>query len=135
MMEAAVVVDLDGKVLYEHAPHNRTVVSLPDSRSLWDVIWENRDKLSGIAHSHPGSGKPGPSYEDVTTFADIEAALGRRLNWWIITSDQLILLRWAGPEKHLYAIVNDVGPHEWRHRLHELSNYPAPQNEGKENTP
>jgi len=58
--------------------------------------------VAGFAHSHPGAGQPGPSWTDLTTFAALEAGLGRRLTWWITSADRLISLRWCGPGKHDY---------------------------------
>lgn len=101
-MEAGVVLDEEGMPLYWHLPEGRTSGSLPDSRALWDVLWQHRNRISGFAHSHPGRAAPRPSHEDVTTFAAIEAALGRRLDWWISSEDALVLVRWAGPAAHRY---------------------------------
>ncbi len=94
MMEAGVVLDLQGQPLHWHLPPDRTAGSLPESYDLWEVFWTNRDNISGFAHSHPGSGVPGPSHTDVTTFAAIEAGLGARLKWWIISEDQVSLTRY-----------------------------------------
>lgn len=85
--EAAVVlVDVDGipTPVYWHLPHGRTAVEIPDDAALWDVLWQNRARLVGVAHTHPGSGTPAPSGTDLTTFAAIERALGRTLTWWIV---------------------------------------------------
>lgn len=102
MMEVGVVIALDGSALHWHMPPGRSSVALPDSPDLWDVIWENRNNLLGIAHSHPGNGVPGPSWEDITTFASIEAGLGRRLRWWITSGDRFAEFYWTGPEKYDY---------------------------------
>lgn len=123
MKEAGVLIDTDGRAIYWHLPHDRSMGALPDSRNLWDVIWENRDRISGYAHSHPGSGTPGPSYEDVTTFAAIEAALGCRLQWWITSSDTLVLVSWAGPEKLSYKGSTCRAEPEWVGALRDASNY------------
>lgn len=123
-MEVGVVIDMDGQPLHWHLPPGRNMVALPDSRDLWDVIWENRERISGIAHSHPGSGRPGPSHTDVTTFAAIEAALGRRLLWWITSSDRLAEFRWIGPGRHDYQgreIQNTSEPRIWVEELRRLS--------------
>lgn len=101
-MEAGVLIDRQGQPLFWHLPRTRTVASLPESPELWDVMWANREDISGFAHSHPGSGMPGPSYTDVTTFAAIEAGLGVRLDWWITSSDSFTLLRWEGPDRLRY---------------------------------
>ena len=121
MREAGVVIDVQGEPLHWHLPHNRTVVALPDDRSLWDVIWESRERVQGFAHSHPGSGWPGPSFEDVTTFAAIEQALGRRLDWWITSSDKLSLVTWVGPEKLTYRPAPLYIEPTWVERLRLLS--------------
>lgn len=97
MRETAVVIGGAGEPLYWHLPEDRTSGSLPDSAALWDVLWEHRAVLAGVAHTHPGSGVPGPSFVDLTTFASIEKALGRRLSWWISSADRMILVSWVGP--------------------------------------
>lgn len=93
MLEVGAVIGKNGRVLYWHLPAGRTAGSLPDSRFLWDFIWESRDRLLGFAHSHPGSGIPGPSHTDVTTFKAIEKALGCKLDWWITSRDSMVLCR------------------------------------------
>jgi len=107
-MEAGVVIDEMGLPIYWHIPDDRSIAYLPDSRRLWDVIWGNREIVAGFAHSHPGSGEPGPSYEDLTTFAAIEAALGKRLTWWITSSDTLVTVTWIGPEKLDYYTLPQI---------------------------
>jgi hypothetical protein len=124
-MEAAVVLDLGWRPIYFHTPAGRTGGSLPDSRYLWEVIWTNRKNLLGVAHSHPGGGVPGPSGTDATTFAAIEAALGARLTWPIITVDAFRAFQWNGPERLDYRVleialtVEMLGP--WVPELLKLS--------------
>lgn len=118
MIEAGVVV-LAGDPVHWHSPDGRTGGSLPDSRELWDVLWNLRKRKFeelGFAHSHPGSGLPGPSMTDLTTFAAIEAGLGRRLTWWITSSDRVIELHWKGPGKLDYEADYLEDP-EWVHQL------------------
>lgn len=120
MVEAGVLIDKSGAPLYWHTPAGRTGVSLPDSRDLWEVIWENRHNILGFAHSHPGGGTPVPSHTDITTFAAVEAALGARLDWWITSSDMMVVCRWCGPGKWDYRLL----PYEeqaWAQRLREIS--------------
>lgn len=95
MIEAGVVISINHEPIFWHEPGGRSGGALPDSRTLWDVLWQaHRDGwLSGFAHSHPGSGLPGPSQEDLSTFVAIENALGRPLNWWITSSDITVLVR------------------------------------------
>jgi len=122
MIEAGAVISREGSVLFWHLPPGRTAGSLPDSRTLWDVLWDafKSDTLLGFAHSHPGSGVPGPSYSDVTTFAAVEAAIGKRLDWWITSSDHVILLRWTGPDKLSYRATIIEAP-SWVAELRRLS--------------
>lgn len=123
VIEAGVLVGHDdGPSLHWHLPPGRTGGSLPDSANLWDVIWQWHEDgcLDGFAHSHPGSGVPGPSYTDLTTFAAIEAALGRRLLWWITSSDHVIRIDWTGPGKFDYTSVVIEEPY-WAPELREMS--------------
>jgi hypothetical protein len=136
MMEVGVLIDNNGQPFYWHQPRNRSIAALPDSLDLWKVIWHNRHRLAGFAHSHPGKGKPGPSYTDVTTFAAVEAALGRRcyqfphssipLSWWIASDDHLIIVHWKGPGEHEYVERNSFKPKntpKWVYELRRRSNY------------
>lgn len=127
-IETGVLINKYGEPIHWHLPPGRNVGYLPDSRDLWEVIWENRDNLLGFAHSHPGSGETGPSWEDITTFSAVERALGCRLTWWITSFDQLALVVWKGPDKHDYEVVQIPQVLErthlwptWLERLRDLS--------------
>lgn len=96
MVEVACVIAKDNTVLWWHEPEGRTSVSIPDKRDLWDILWENRDNIKGVAHTHPGYGLPMYSSEDYGTFKSVEAGLGRVLCWWIYTGDQGALFRRNG---------------------------------------
>jgi len=127
-MEAGVIVGFNHEPLFWHLPPGRTAGSLPDSRQLWDVLWENRARVYGFAHSHPGSGAPAPSWEDITTFAGVEAALGRRLVWWITSSTHLAYILWCGPDKYNYEVVgvdayDGTSDPPWLDELRQHSNY------------
>lgn len=139
MMEAAVLLDAAGNPIHWHAPEDRSAVSLPDSRKLWDEIWNNRGRAVALAHSHPGTGLTGPSITDMTTFDAIERALGRPLVWLIATDNRLVRCRrvridtvtdenrrsrrahaeiaWITEEELLFPTAR------WLPRLRELSNY------------
>jgi hypothetical protein len=121
VIEVGVVVGLDGQPLMWHQPDGRDGGSIPDSRELWQVLWNNRDMIAGFAHSHPGFGVPGPSYKDVTTFAAIEAGLGKRLQWWITSADKLSVVRWKGPERLSYEAKLVLDEPDWVLRLRQLS--------------
>lgn len=121
-IEAGVLVDLEGKPIYWHTPSDRSTAALPDSRDLWMVFWENRERISGFAHSHPGTGVPGPSGTDITTFDAIERALGMRLYWWIISEDRLVrcVRRLSDSSSWFVIDVNSFTP-EWLTELRRLS--------------
>ncbi len=105
-IEAAAVVWPDGTFRL-HEPEGRNSVHVPDTQSLWDLAFENRGCLEGIAHTHPGSGYPSPSGMDVTTFAAMEKGLGRRLSWWILSSDRSVLVERRGDG---YDVVERIDP-------------------------
>lgn len=121
MIEVGVVISGLGEPIFWHQPAGRTGGSIPDTRELWDVLWEARDTVKGFAHSHPGGGVPGPSWTDVTTFAAIEAALGRRLDWWITSSERLVVLNWQGPGRHTYRSEVILSEPDWASELRSRS--------------
>lgn len=130
MKEVAVVVGLDGEAIHWHDPPDSTVVYIQDSRSLWDVVWENRANLKGVAHSHPGSGIPTPSWEDVTSFAGQEQALGKRLEWFITSGDRVAMFWWEGPGKYDYRGAELAHTPTWVGELRRLSGYEANNKRG-----
>jgi hypothetical protein len=125
-VEAGVLIDLDCEPLYWHLPQGRAAGSLPDSRELWEVIWGRREDVLGFAHSHPGYGEPSPSQEDLTTFAAIESALGKRLVWWVTSEDSFSEWCWTGPDRLDYRKGPAMYEPPWIHELRQLSNYDRP---------
>lgn len=103
-MEAGLVFTKWGVPIFWHVPPDRSMGALPDSRPLWDVLWENRHELGGVAHTHPWNGTPGPSSTDVTTFAAVEAGLGQRLYWPIVTFTAVGYFEWVGPDRLDYGV-------------------------------
>src|ERR1700743_143460 len=101
-IETGVVLAKNEVVIHWHLPPGRTGGSLPDSRDLWQVLWENRDNLYGFAHSHPGLGPVAPSNEDLTTFSAVERGLGKRLVWPITSEDHVAFFTWKGPGPYDY---------------------------------
>lgn len=126
MQEAGVILDFDYEPLFWHVPHDRSVGALPDSRNLWDIFWDNRQRVLGFAHSHPGYGVPAPSMTDLTTFAAVEAGLGVRLSWWIISGAAAICCKYEGPDKLDYRTYRVGYNSPWVRRLREFSNYDMP---------
>jgi hypothetical protein len=124
MIEVAMVFDIEGVALYWHEPPGCSAASIPDSSSLWHAIWENRKVLGGVAHTHPWSGNVYPSDTDLTTFAAIEAGLGKRLVWPIVGKTTLNFFSWnsdANKYKADYASFwTYVGKRSWRKNMEEL---------------
>lgn len=58
---------------------------IADSSGRWEVIWEHREHITELVHTHP-SGFNRFSYEDITTIQGVELALGRKLVWSLVTA-------------------------------------------------
>jgi len=115
MIETAFVFDQEGRVIKFHTPEGRTAGGIPDTRSLWDLLWDRRNILGGsshnspwegptggVAHTHPWSGSTGPSRTDITTFSAVELGLGKRLLWPIVTFTHIVYCVWEGPDQYDY---------------------------------
>jgi hypothetical protein len=61
-----------------------SATSIPDERERWEAIWEHRNEITEIAHSHPGEFLDF-SHEDLTTMEAVEAGTGKAFTWSIIT--------------------------------------------------
>lgn len=131
MMEAGVALNRIGEAFYWHLPVGRYCGAIPDSKDLWSVFWKHRESLSGFAHSHPGFGRTGPSQTDITTFAAVEAGLGKRLDWWITSGDSMILVRWSGPGRLDYSQLDVTMEPDWVRRLREASAYTNEKERGE----
>ena len=109
--------------VFWHLPPDRSAGYIPDSRKLWEEIWDHRLEDLIFAHSHPGRGHyPGPSSTDVTTFAAIEAALGRRIGWFITNETHLVFCIHDDNDWVTLAIdENDFGDKTWLQKLRDLS--------------
>jgi hypothetical protein len=94
--------------------------ALPDNRGLWDILWDNRAILGGVAHTHPWSGSAGPSSTDVTTFAAVEKGLGMRLVWPVVTFSEVGYFTWAGPDVHDYGTLEKRRFRIPKHLIEEL---------------
>lgn len=124
MLEAGVLVDMEGRPIYWHIPPGRHGGALPDSRSLWDTFFAFKDVIGGFAHTHPGSGVPGPSSEDVTTFSALELGLGKRFTWWIASSTHLTVVKFKGPGRYGYQLSIPEGDEPgWLPFLRLISQY------------
>ena len=75
------------EVLY--ADESDSPSRLPDSRTRWEAIWCERERLVEIAHSHP-HGPLGFSEEDESTMTALTTALGRRLTFSVVAPTGMI---------------------------------------------
>jgi len=76
-----------GRVL--HRDDGPNAGALPDSRARWEAIWQHRDVIEEIAHSHP-AGPLGFSWEDETTMRALEDALGKPLRFSIVAPGGMV---------------------------------------------
>lgn len=126
MREVAAVLSIDLEtVLHWHLPPDRSMVAIPDSSELWDIVWFNKDRIGGVAHTHPGRGFPSPSQEDATTWQAIEQGLGKRLFWPIVTEDSFAIFRMEDTEAvRTFAYGTGQSMHmAWMDLLRKFSGY------------
>ena len=69
-----------------------SAAALPDSRARWEAIWNRRDELVEIAHSHP-HGPAAFSREDDTTMDALDSALGRAMRYSVVAPRATIARR------------------------------------------
>jgi Prokaryotic homologs of the JAB domain len=84
--EVCFLVGFDGSVLW--SDRSGSPSRMPDSRERWEAIWAHRDTIAVIAHSHP-NGPAAFSAEDESTMVAIDAALGRPLQYAVVTLDTI----------------------------------------------
>lgn len=92
MREVLFLIGRGDAVLWSDASGSPT--ALPDSRARWEAIWELRDDLETIAHSHP-LGPAAFSREDETTMAALDSALGRAVRYTVV-APRAVVTRAAG---------------------------------------
>lgn len=107
VFETALVFDKNGITLRWHEPAGRSSGFLPDSRTLWEFLLENKDVIGGVAHTHPWNGSAWPSQTDVTTFSALERGLGVKLIWPVVTFSEVQYFRWVGPDLYDYGLSAD----------------------------
>lgn len=81
------LIDRDGVVIRREV--GESAASIPDSRARWEAIWEARENIGEIAHSHP-VGPLAFSSEDETTMLALESALGRKLVFSVVAPSGMI---------------------------------------------
>lgn len=123
MREAGVIFNHNGEPIFWHHPENRNTVILPDSKILWDAMWENKHEMMGFAHSHPGSGQGCPSSEDLSTFKAVESGIGKKMLWPIITSNSIWVYSRVNLTSSEYSGIQIKQPPKWLNNLRRLSEY------------
>lgn len=93
LTEVCFLLDADGTVLWRDSSGDPS--ALPDSRERWTAIWAHREVLAEVAHSHPG-GPAAFSATDLSTMDAIDAALGRRLGYAVVTPENVLRRRADG---------------------------------------
>ncbi len=91
-----------GAVLFADASESPS--QLPDSRKRWQMIWDHRQHLEELSHSHP-NGPLAFSKEDETTMQALETALGKALRFSVVAPSGVIAKQ--GSE------VTPVDPEPW----------------------
>lgn len=81
MREVCFLIGRGDAILYADA--SNSPAALPDSRARWEAIWEHRDVLEAIVHSHP-VGPAAFSAEDESTMAAVDSALGRAVRYCVV---------------------------------------------------
>ena len=95
MREVFFLIGRGESVLYSDASESPS--ALPDTRARWEAIWARRGELVEIAHSHP-IGPHAFSQEDRTTMAALDAALGRRLRFSVVSPSGVVVRDAEGNE-------------------------------------
>jgi len=76
----------NGEILY--ADFSQSPTAMPDKRQRWQAVWNNRENLAEIAHSHPLGGSRF-SQEDETTMAALDLALGQAMRYSVVTPEEI----------------------------------------------
>jgi proteasome lid subunit RPN8/RPN11 len=87
LVEVCFLIGHDDTVLW--SDRSTSATAMPDSALRWQAIWRHREQLAIIAHTHP-TGRTEFSAEDLSTFAAIDAALGRPLRYAVVTRHAVI---------------------------------------------
>lgn len=66
-----------------------SATQIPDNRERWEIIWQHRNEITEIAHSHPGEFLDF-SHEDLTTMEAVEAGTGKAFVWSIVTKNNFL---------------------------------------------
>jgi hypothetical protein len=87
MREVCFLIGKGGAILWSDT--GASAVALPDSRARWEAIWDSREVLEEIAHSHP-VGPLAFSNEDETTMEALTSALGKPIVFSVVAPDGML---------------------------------------------
>ena len=87
MREVCFLIGKGGAILW--SDRGASAVALPDSRARWEAIWDRREVLEEIAHSHP-IGPLAFSNEDETTMEALTSALGKPIVFSVVAPDGMV---------------------------------------------
>jgi hypothetical protein len=108
--EVCVLVGRGGAILWADTAHH--AAALPDSRARWQAIWDHRDALEDIAHSHP-DGPAAFSAEDESTMRAIDSAIGRAMRYTVVAPAAVVAC--------VAGAVTAVSPEPWWAELVRLA--------------
>lgn len=113
MREMVLVFDTEGWAIFWKGPKGSSEGYVEDSDLLWDRIWHERAHIGGVAHTHPWNGEAHPSQTDVTTWAAIEAGLGKRLLWPIVTMTEVKYFVFNPVTKNYVEATSTFADRQW----------------------
>ncbi len=96
LREVVFLIDDAGRVYHRDDGDGPT--RIPDARSRWEAIWQSRDRLREIAHSHP-VGPLAFSNEDETTMCALVTALGRDVVFSVVAPGGMLRRDGAGTHR------------------------------------
>jgi hypothetical protein len=118
MTPTGALIDTSNRVLYWLKP---LTLAWTENKPFWDTFWKNRDRVIGFAYTQTGHTIcPFPSYDQITMFAAAEAAIEKRLQWWIVDESACSLARWDGRYRLDYFTMRVFDP-IWVGALREKS--------------
>jgi len=74
-----------------------SATKIPDNHERWETIWNHRQEITEIAHTHPGNFLDF-SHEDLTTMEAVEAGTGKTFTWSIITKSGFLSRKGGGDQ-------------------------------------
>ena len=86
--EVCLLIGNNAAVLWSDASTSPS--AMPDSRQRWQAIWERREELVEITHSHP-HGPAHFSAEDESTMNALTSALGSAVRFSVVTPETYLV--------------------------------------------